>query len=286
MAIMNGRMESSLCVVSVLSAIETKYYDLCLRQYYANGTHLIQLWLSNDELLDCEFTTDTKSVRQFLSEFKRSDVNAFNQNQTYFSANGTDLWPQWSYLTDYKQYHDRCHRLHKKLLKQMNFKSKSKSKNKKKSELQRWKRADLLVFPGTNWCGKGSNSKSFEDLGHHSFADRCCRDHDYCTYTIPPFSSKYHLFNYRFHYVSHCSCDESMFVPSNNPFPKNCRFRSCLKLANTGAANLVGKLFFNVVQTKCFLFRTEKVCSRRSWWGRCLSTKRKKKAFFRNGLKY
>ncbi|XP_054155575.1 uncharacterized protein LOC128954037 [Oppia nitens] len=248
------------------TSIETRFGDLCLRQI-TDGTHLIQLWLSNQELLDCEYTTDAKSVRHLLKEFNdQSAISGLAQNFTYFGGNGTDLWSKWSRLTNIKQYRDRCHRFHRKLLKKYDYKSK------RKSSLQRNKRADLLVYPGTNWCGKGSTSMSFEDLGQHSFADRCCRDHDYCKYTIGPFSWKYHLFNYRFHYVSHCSCDE--------------RFRSCLKLADTGAANLVGKLFFNVMQTKCFMFRTDQVCSERSWWGRCLTNKRKKRAFFRNGVKY
>ncbi|KAF7489107.2 Group 3 secretory phospholipase A2 [Sarcoptes scabiei] len=129
-----------------------------------------------------------------------------------------------------------------------------------------------MLFPGTKWCGKGSNGKDFTDLGDYSFADRCCRDHDRCKYSIGPFESQYHLFNYGFHYVSHCSCDE--------------RFRSCLKVADSGAANLVGKIFFNVVKTKCFMFKIDDVCMERSWWGSCLETKRRKRAVFRDPMTY
>ncbi|OTF76468.1 Phospholipase A2 venom-like protein [Euroglyphus maynei] len=63
-------------------------------------------------------------------------------------------------------------------------------------QVSRTKR-DSLLFPGTKWCGKGSNGKVFEDLGDYSFADRCCRDHDRCKYSIGPFENQYHLFNYR-----------------------------------------------------------------------------------------
>lgn len=76
----------------------------------------------------------------------------------------------------------------------------------------------------------------------------------------------------RFHFVSHCSCDE--------------RFRSCLKVSNSGAANLVGKIFFNIVQTKCFMFQMDEVCQERSWWGSCVDSKRRKRAVFRDPMTY
>lgn len=38
------------------------------------------------------------------------------------------------------------------------------------------------------------------------------------------------------------------------------RFRTCLKMADSSDANLVGNLFFNVVKTKCFVLKPEKYC--------------------------
>ena len=85
---------------------------------------------------------------------------------------------------------------------------------------QRQKR-DIL-FPGTNWCGSGFVNTKFKELGVNSAADRCCRQHDHCKYWIPPFSWKFHLFNFKFHTISHCRCDErlvglSTFSQSFNP---------------------------------------------------------------------
>lgn len=74
--------------------------------------------------------------------------------------------------------------------------------------------------------------------------------------------------------------------PSLTHFCFACRFRSCLKVANSGAANLVGKIYFNVVETKCFMFQMEEVCNERSWWGSCLSSKRRKRAVFREPMTY
>lgn len=56
------------------------------------------------------------------------------------------------------------------------------------------------------------------------------------------------------------------------------RFRSCLKMADTNAANFVGKLFFNVIQTKCFILKPESVCVKKTWWGNCLEYEYRKLA--------
>ena len=66
----------------------------------------------------------------------------------------------------------------------------------------------VLIFPGTKWCGKGDLATCFEDLGDDKELDVCCRDHDCCPYVIPPFSSKFGVFNYRFHSLLHCECDQ------------------------------------------------------------------------------
>ncbi|XP_050359658.1 uncharacterized protein LOC126779581 isoform X4 [Nymphalis io] len=64
------------------------------------------------------------------------------------------------------------------------------------------------------------------------------------------------------------------------------RFRACLKLADTSVSNMVGKLFFNIVQTKCFILKPVKMCTQRSWWGKCLRRGYMKQAFLRDNLPY
>ncbi|KPJ20185.1 hypothetical protein RR48_02443 [Papilio machaon] len=49
---------------------------------------------------------------------------------------------------------------------------------------------------------------------------------------------------------------------------------------------MVGKLFFNVVQTKCFILKPVKMCTQRSWWGKCLRKGYQKQAFLRDNLPY
>ncbi|CAG9813411.1 unnamed protein product [Phaedon cochleariae] len=63
-------------------------------------------------------------------------------------------------------------------------------------------------------------------------------------------------------------------------------FRACLKRVRTSDANLVGKLFFNVVQTKCFVLKPKRKCMRTSWWGKCEKYKTFKQAILRDNLPY
>ena len=65
----------------------------------------------------------------------------------------------------------------------------------------------MLIYPGTKWCGNGNTAEAFDDLGSETAADICCREHDYCPFTIESFTRRFNLFNYRLHTLSHCECD-------------------------------------------------------------------------------
>lgn len=64
-----------------------------------------------------------------------------------------------------------------------------------------------LIWPGTNWCGKGSKAEFADSYGPNKEADQCCQKHDQCPYMIEGFTTRYNLFNYRIHTLSHCDCD-------------------------------------------------------------------------------
>ncbi|XP_037966654.2 uncharacterized protein LOC105391939 isoform X1 [Plutella xylostella] len=132
---------------------------------------------------------------------------------------------------------------------------------------------DILRVPGTKWCGKGYSATRYSQLGGYARTDRCCRVHDLrCPFWIGGMEKKYGIYNWRVNTLMHCRCDE--------------RFRACLKLADTSVSNMVGKLFFNVVQTKCFVLKPTKICTKRSWWGKCLQRGYRKQAFLRENLPY
>ncbi|XP_030143887.4 protein PROCA1 [Taeniopygia guttata] len=103
-----------------------------------------------------------------------------------------------------------------------------------------------LTYPGTLWCGAGSNADSYEQLGEHRDTDRCCRDHDHCQHVIHPFTARYGYRNLRWHTISHCDCDH--------------RLKECLRRVNDTASRVVGQAFFNVIQAPCFEFTYREEC--------------------------
>ncbi len=74
------------------------------------------------------------------------------------------------------------------------------------SSQSRYKRS-MMIYPGTQWCGAGTNAKVYDELGDNTGTDRCCREHDHCPYVINRLSTSYSYWNYRFHTLSHCSCE-------------------------------------------------------------------------------
>ncbi|XP_055573324.1 protein PROCA1 isoform X1 [Falco cherrug] len=103
-----------------------------------------------------------------------------------------------------------------------------------------------LTYPGTLWCGAGSNADAYEQLGEHQDTDRCCRDHDHCQHVIHPFTARYGYRNLRWHTISHCDCDR--------------RLKECLRQVNDTASRVVGQAFFNVIQVPCFEFAYKEEC--------------------------
>lgn len=93
------------------------------------------------------------------------------------------------------------------------------------------------VFPGTKWCGTGDIARDFHDLGTEKMMDRCCRAHDICPVKIRAYQSRYNLTNNSLYTKSHCVCDDLLF--------------GCLKASNTSSAQLMGNIYFNLVQMPC-----------------------------------
>ncbi|XP_035728061.1 uncharacterized protein LOC118444166 isoform X1 [Vespa mandarinia] len=94
-----------------------------------------------------------------------------------------------------------------------------------------------LVYPGTKWCGPGNHATSYDDLGHHTAEDACCREHDHCPITLKPQKCIHSICNYSPIIRMHCDCDA--------------KFRRCLQNLNTEVANTIGALYFNIIQVIC-----------------------------------
>jgi len=129
-----------------------------------------------------------------------------------------------------------------------------------------------LIIPGTNWCGVGNISSDTSVVGELAGPDRCCRNHDHCPYTIGGMTTKYNMYNFRMTTLSHCECDDI--------------FRTCLKMVSTREADIVGELFFNYLEMKCFVFKRETVCAERTWWGKCKRETTRSVADLRDPLTY
>lgn len=253
-----------------------------------DGRHLVQaVFYADYKLKDCEYVRDKDAVNHFLDSLKsdfeaarkliKSHSNTPDENKKVNTSydgvinlkllrHSSDLFPESRRLVDYKWIRNECRILHQKM-KEVAHEAKLNG-----NLAARRKKRQLMIYPGTNWCGVGSATEGYNDLGWNAAVDRCCRQHDHCPRIIEAFSKKYNYFNYRFHTLSECECDE--------------RFRTCLKRVNNAPSNLVGKLFFNVVQMKCFTLKSEETCIKKSWWGRCIKKGKQLQAYERDVLTY
>ncbi|XP_045476380.1 uncharacterized protein LOC123682037 [Harmonia axyridis] len=240
------------------------------------GHGLLQVILDDsNKLIDCDYVHDEQLSKTFLDNFKQDLSNLIaTSNVSIEFLDENSLPRHLKSKFQMKKLRKECEELHERLkseaerMQHMYYSNSSHSIRRDRRDL-----SDLLRVPGTKWCGKGYSAEKYTRLGMFSRTDRCCRKHDTtCPFWIGGFSTKYGLYNWRINTIMHCGCDE--------------RFRACLKLVGTSDANMVGKLFFNVVQTQCFVIKYKKKCIKRSWWGKCEKHKFIKHAILRENLPY
>uniref|UniRef100_A0A5S6QMS7 PA2c domain-containing protein n=1 Tax=Trichuris muris TaxID=70415 RepID=A0A5S6QMS7_TRIMR len=204
----------------------------------------------DNQLLDCDILGETepaKFVEGFQNEITRV-VNLGNYEFHWMNEPNYTMHPTQLQSLQVEQQKERCLELHKTLLQ-----ATTKASGRQKRHDRRLRRS--LFFPGTFWCGTGTRAQSAAQIGEHTEADKCCRLHDQCPMAIGGFSQQYQLFNHRAYSISLCDCDK--------------QFYECLKKANTSAANMVGKIFFNIMRAPCFTLSLENACEHYSWWGTC-----------------
>lgn len=228
-------------------------------------------------------TSEMEDLQYNVQEFAdgqsfAADGDAFGlRNLTYIRITSEDQIPKDLHKQlDYRRLKHQCDQRHVQMRDLAHGLQSSDPQEQQTAgeTLQRHKRAiaDWFLSPNTKWCGRGHSAERYHQLGGASRADMCCRQHDYCKLNIPGMTTKWDVFNYRPYTISHCSCDQ--------------RFRTCLKMSDSSDANMVGKLFFNVVQSKCFVLKPETVCTKTSWWGKCEKKIRRKRAHIRDNRKY
>jgi secretory phospholipase A2 len=266
-----------------------------------DGKRLVSsIYTDQSHLVDCDINKDEHQMIKFMERFLGSEDTYLDASKGFGERNvtmrvlGNEQLPDiYKPLVNFQTLKSDCRKLHKELRKIEKEKKKEQSQVPSNDDLDsllddaieekesvekshtkshsRQKRA-MFIYPGTKWCGSGSTSHNWDDLGDNIATDKCCRQHDHCPYVVEGFTTKYNLFNYRFHTLSHCNCDED--------------FRDCLKSAGNSVANMVGSLYFNVVGTKCFLLKPEKVCMTRSWWGTCIKHAKEYTAYIDSPMEY
>nr|XP_045592601.1 group 3 secretory phospholipase A2-like isoform X1 [Procambarus clarkii] len=238
-------------------------------------------------LRDCELTSDHTEVDRFLDTFDDDVETAKNtptgrwsgrlHNVTFVHLDSESELPEYLRpITHFRDLRAQCKTHHRTVRKAVKARRRSQRSHHNSQTQSRWRRAvleHLRFFPSTKWCGAGYRASVYGELGGSSGADKCCRQHDmHCPYYIGSFETKYDLMNWAIGTINHCACDE--------------RFKACLKMARTGAADMVGNVFFNVVKTRCFRFEKQKVCRKWSWWGRCEKYSMKNVAVLRDNVPY
>ncbi|KAI4500882.1 hypothetical protein M0802_004093 [Mischocyttarus mexicanus] len=269
--------------------------DVTLRQVWEqNSGRKLQLIYEGGSLTDC---IDEELARGderscLLSNIHSDDYDdeattAFVQDEVFqFDDDNLSTVSQqdFSWISSTSEIRHRCNRLrtrtrnqviaqHRKREYRKNVNETFNERRDRRGGRSRRRRRELLLIPGTQWCGRGHRATKYTNLGGFGVADACCRRHDTtCPFFIPAFEARYGLFNWGITTMMHCTCDE--------------RFRTCLKMARTSSANFIGKIFFDVLQTKCFVLKPQKICTKRSWWGKCQHHEYRKQAYIRDNVPY
>ena len=191
---------------------------LFVKEAMKNNRLVWLVYKDKDHMIDCNITTDAQNVDKFLQKFNnQTSIQDYeNDNNSHKKSKGTknnDLLDFRALLRECRSFKkqiramriERHHQEHQhKKHKRQKYNSDIKSENNFKTRSKR----SMMIYPGTKWCGRGDVAGGYDDLGENVATDRCCREHDHCPYTISGFSKSYNYWNYRFHTLSHCTCEE------------------------------------------------------------------------------
>ena len=176
------------------------------------------VWLvyqDKHHIIDCNISTNVHDLVKFDKKFSSYGRDWITNK---FHENGKAA--KYSSDIDFRGLLRQC-RLFKRQIRAIRIEHHHEEHNHKRSKSNQHNKDDTkagtrpkrsafsMIYPGTNWCGAGDRaSGGYEDLGEHAATDSCCREHDHCPYYISGFKTKYNFWNYRFHTLSHCTCEE------------------------------------------------------------------------------
>lgn len=178
---------SSMSNDDSLSMLTSTDGETLIQTIYGEGLSMVK---------DCDIVENLEMVENFTREVKVTVVEKVTDDDEVRIDEKTARK-----MTNFNKQRSECRRFQRNVLKV------KKSKKSPKNGVSRRKRS-YLIYPGTNWCGKGNTADYAEHLGLQSDVDLCCRTHDQCPFAIEGFSSRFNVFNYRLHTLSHCDCDQ------------------------------------------------------------------------------
>lgn len=187
-----------------LSLSHPDLYSITLVMSTDGASNLVKSIYDGDgKLIDCDILENEENIQKFITDLE-SSVNdpskstMSNSSLTFVDSAEVSFGDDELKILNNQEQVRKCKRLQK----AANISKKGKTR---KSRAKR----SYLIFPGTNWCGKGNNAEYANHMGLSSEEDKCCRQHDHCPFAIEGFTSRFNLFNYRLHTLSHCDCDKA-----------------------------------------------------------------------------
>ncbi|KAI1881965.1 hypothetical protein AGOR_G00245620 [Albula goreensis] len=209
------------------------------------------IWAEDRRLVHCAVTTESTIVESYLSLCRGEQAENFTDvPDTNFASLFVGLGSQCTHAFESGEG------AFKRDKREINSPSNAEHHSVEDSSGRKlWRQKRSWIIPGTVWCGSGNKATNYDELGVFGQTDKCCREHDHCSDTIPAFNYGYGIFNRHIFTVSHCDCDN--------------RFHQCLLAANTTVSNMVGYGYFNLLKTPCFILTQKMQCTETNWFGMC-----------------
>lgn len=193
----DGELELFVSSKRVMAKLLTTATDNSISMLIStNGESLIRtIYDGQSSVKDCDIVENREMIDNFTQEVEETMLNS----ESYGEEDENNFESKIKLMINFKKQKHDCRQFQRNIFKLKLAKTKlAKSSRQKRS---------YLIFPGTNWCGKGNTADYAQHLGLISEVDVCCRTHDQCPFAIEGFSSRYNVFNYRLHTLSHCDCD-------------------------------------------------------------------------------
>lgn len=194
--------------------------QVLIQSIYDDQMVLKQCKVSKDETAVHNFIVKLKALSQTISDTDsaasdldlsyRYNSSELIQTRQILEKSKRHLPSQLRSILDFKTAKLQCRNLGKILTETIKRRGTIGTNALKKAgdETRRRNRRDMLIFPGTLWCGVGTSAKDHKELGEEKDIDRCCRKHDFCPNYIERFTTRFGLFNHRLYTVSDCRCDD------------------------------------------------------------------------------